>query len=114
MNGFAADAIMWAVAEGLITGDGGKLNPQGTANRAVTAAIMNRFASAYEQFLFESMLHRYGFSSGAGAWGTYFYLEKDGTFTGRFHDSEMGETGDGYPNGTVYISEFSGKFSAPQ
>lgn len=51
------------------------------------------------------------FSSGAGGWGTELYLEKDGSFTGEFHDSNMGETGEGYPNGTCYICEFSGKFA---
>ena len=50
------------------------------------------------------------FSSGAGGWGTELYLNEDGTFTGFFRDSEMGEIGEGYPNGTVYICEFTGKF----
>ena len=47
VNEFAKEAMQWAVAEKLITGDQGNLNPQGTANRAVTAAIMKRFAEAY-------------------------------------------------------------------
>ena len=46
---FAQTAMSWAVANGLITGDGGNLNPQGTANRAVTATIMNRFVNAFEE-----------------------------------------------------------------
>ena len=44
---FAETAMSWAVAKGLITGDNGNLNPQGTANRAVTATIMNRFVEAF-------------------------------------------------------------------
>lgn len=52
------------------------------------------------------------FSSGAGAWGSSLTLNPDGTFVGSYHDSEMGEMGDDYPNGTVYQSEFSGKFGA--
>ena len=51
------------------------------------------------------------YSSGAGAWGTALTLERDGSFTGEYHDSEMGEQGEGYPHGTVYISSFSGRFS---
>ncbi len=51
------------------------------------------------------------FSSGAGAWGTSLTLNADGTFTGSYHDSDMGDIGDGYPNGTRYVCEFSGKFS---
>lgn len=50
------------------------------------------------------------FSSGAGGWGTELTLNPDGTFTGKYHDSEMGSTGEGYPNGTYYVCEFSGSF----
>ena len=38
-------------------------------------------------------------------------LKQDGTFTGSYHDSEMGSTGDSYPGGTVYVCEFSGSFT---
>ena len=50
------------------------------------------------------------FSSGAGAWSTWMTLYGDGSFEGAFHDSNMGESGEGYPNGTVYTSRFRGKF----
>ena len=59
---------------------------------------------------FEGM--EWTFSSGAGGWSTDLQIQPDGTFTGVFHDSEMGETADEYPDGTVYYCEFSGKFSA--
>lgn len=52
------------------------------------------------------------FASGAGAWGTTLTINLDGTFTGQFHDSNMGENGDGYPNGTVYYCNFSGRFGS--
>lgn len=51
------------------------------------------------------------FSSGVGAWYTCIWIEKDGTFTGEFHDSEMGEIGEGYPDGTVYGCLFHGKMT---
>lgn len=54
------------------------------------------------------------FSSGAGGWGTTLTLYEDGTFEGAYHDSEMGDIGDGYPNGSVYVSVFSGKFGEIQ
>ncbi|MDO5477697.1 MAG: hypothetical protein Q4G23_00860 [Clostridia bacterium] len=50
------------------------------------------------------------FSSGAGAWSTEIYLEKDGSFTGGFHDTNMGESGEENPYGTCYVCNFSGKF----
>lgn len=51
------------------------------------------------------------FSSGAGAWGTTLVLQPDGTFSGSYSDSEMGDSGDGYPYGTVYNCEFDGQFT---
>lgn len=52
----------------------------------------------------------FSFLSGAGAWSTELMLYPDGTFTGNFHDSNMGEVGDGYPHGTVYLCDFEGRF----
>ncbi len=45
VSDWAMDAMNWAVAVGLISGEGidGSLNPQGNANRAVCATIMSRF-----------------------------------------------------------------------
>lgn len=54
------------------------------------------------------------FSSGAGGWATEITLNADGTFSGQYHDSEMGDTGNQYPDGTVYISNFNGKFTTPK
>ncbi len=53
----------------------------------------------------------FSYSSGAGGWYTLLTLKPDGTFTGSYHDSEMGSIGEEYPNGTVYISEFEGSFA---
>ena len=51
------------------------------------------------------------FTSGAGAWSTQLSLNRDGSFTGVFHDSEMGDRAEEYPNGSVYICNFSGVFT---
>ncbi len=40
---WAKDAMGWAVAEGLITGSDGRLEPQGSATRAQVATILMRF-----------------------------------------------------------------------
>lgn len=50
------------------------------------------------------------FSSGAGAWRTTLLLNADGSFTGQYSDSDMGDAGEGYPNGTLYLCTFSGRF----
>ncbi len=53
----------------------------------------------------------FSFLSGVGAWSTDLVLSPDGNFSGEFHDSDMGEVGDEYPNGVVYISVFEGRFA---
>lgn len=56
--------------------------------------------------------HQFVFSSGVGAWQTMLNINEDGTFKGEYSDSDMGDTGEGYPDGIVYSSTFEGKFTA--
>lgn len=53
------------------------------------------------------------FASGAGAWCTTLTINPDGTFEGLYHDSDMGDTGEGYPGGTRYSCRFTGTFTEP-
>ena len=50
------------------------------------------------------------FCSGVGAWATTLKIKADGSFSGSFHDSDMGDTGPKYPDGTCYVCDFTGKF----
>ena len=43
------------------------------------------------------------FASGAGGWSTDLQFHADGSVELSFHDSDMGDTGEGYPHGTVYV-----------
>ncbi|MBR6707219.1 MAG: hypothetical protein IKI84_11165 [Clostridia bacterium] len=54
------------------------------------------------------------FYSGAGGWETSLTFGENGAFEGKFHDGEMGETGEGYPDGTVYTCLFHGRLSAAE
>ena len=54
------------------------------------------------------------FASGAGGWATELEIEEDGTFSGEYFDSDMGDRGTDYPNGTRYECEFEGSFQAPE
>lgn len=54
------------------------------------------------------------FSSGAGGWATELNVHADGTFKGQYYDSDMGDTGDGYPGGVMYLCDFNGKFTQPK
>lgn len=56
--------------------------------------------------------YNYSFSSGAGGWSDDFNIEKDGYFHGNYHDSEMGDIGDEYPDGTFYECQYEGHFAS--
>jgi hypothetical protein len=51
------------------------------------------------------------FQSGAGGWRCVLSINRDGTFTGQYTDSEMGAIGDSYPRGTLIVCDFSGIFA---
>ncbi len=53
----------------------------------------------------------WSFCSGVGGWSTDMQIQADGSFSGNFHDSEMGDIGEGYPNGTIYVCAFTGQMT---
>jgi len=53
----------------------------------------------------------FDFSSGVGGWSTELVVSEDGSFTGYFHDWDLGDAGDDYPDGTLYECRFSGMFA---
>ena len=67
------------------------------------------------EFSFSDLEHwAFQFSSGAGGWGTNLQIAADGSFSGDYHDSEMGAVAEEYPNGSIYLSVFTGKFTQPE
>ena len=54
------------------------------------------------------------FTSGAGAWDTTLEMKANGEFEGFYRDTNMGDTGDGYPHGTTNYCKFKGKFANPK
>jgi hypothetical protein len=54
------------------------------------------------------------FSSGVGAWSSGLRLNPEGDFIGIYTDTNLGEQGSGYPNGTVYIQAYKGRFDVVQ
>lgn len=84
--------------------------PQATATVQPTVQP-TATAQAQGALLPDALPLEFTFSSGAGGWGTVLTLQPDGTFTGSYHDSEMGDRDEArYPNGTVYMCTFSGRF----
>ncbi len=78
---------------------------------ALALSATAAFAETSESVLDVMAELEWTFCSGVGAWSTDLRIRADGSFSGDFHDSEMGETGDGYPDGTVYGCCFSGRLS---
>lgn len=71
-------------------------------------------AAEEEAFTFAEVKDReFFFSSGAGGWYTVLYIHEDGTFDGHYQDSNLGDWAPEHPNGTIYYSEFSGRFTEP-
>ena len=65
--------------------------------------------------VFETMADmEWEFCSGAGAWSTLLWIREDGSFIGEFHDSDMGDCTDEYPDGTVYLCSFYGQMGAAE
>ena len=82
---------------------------------ASSVTPVNGQVDALTQEAFGTFPQSFSFSSGVGGWGTSMTIQPDGTFEGAFHDSDMGDTNNGkYPKGTLYLCEFSGKFSVVQ
>lgn len=50
------------------------------------------------------------YTLGVGAWSTDMEIRQDGTFSGIFHDSNMGDIGSSHPDGTMYTCTFDGSF----
>lgn len=67
-------------------------------------------ADTSEEKIFERLIKRFIFTSGAGGWYTGMSISKDGSVKGTYTDMNRGITGSNYPNGQMYISEFTGKF----
>lgn len=67
------------------------------------------------QFTFKDISNlEFWFGSGVGAWCTVLTVNEDGTFEGTYHDADMGDMGEGYPEGTYYLCDFKGKFTQPK
>ena len=49
VSGYAVNAMKWAVANGIVNGSNGKLNPKNNATRAEVAAILMRFCEKTEK-----------------------------------------------------------------
>lgn len=65
---------------------------------------MKRKVIAEEEFSYKDLKGlTFAFSSGAGAWGTVLTVLEDGSFEGNYHDTNMGDTGEEYPNGSVIM-----------
>lgn len=64
---------------------------------------------------FATMPNYYLLAYGRGGWSTDFTMQPDGSFSGVYHDNDMGDADpEAYPGGTRYICAFSGQFARPE
>lgn len=93
-------------------------NTADTSNTAEVTAADTTAETTQENtgdFSFQDLVgHEFFFSSGHGGWNTDLTINADGSFSGVFHDTDMGETGDNYPEGTTEICSFKGQFTEPE
>lgn len=103
------------------------LSPTVIAPRNQLAAVLHRFCQQVAptpppatgdifvvapdaEAIFDQMPKDFVFTSGAGGWATQLTIHPDGIFDGTYYDSNLGDTGPGYPNGTVYYCVFKGSW----
>jgi len=97
---------------GLAAAGCGLIGGTGPTGPAPTPTLLRPSATAAPlDAIFAEMPATFTFSSGAGGWATTVTINPDGSFTGHYLDSNMGETGPGYPNGSAEESIFTGSFS---
>ena len=81
--------------------------------------LTGQWESADAEDFFAALPDLY-FASGVGGWSTGLSFSDATDFYGpgaaelSFHDSDMGDTGEGYPNGTVYVCTCTVHFSGLQ
>lgn len=88
-------------------------SPAESTTEALTETAETPGTLPYEAENFSQFAGKYAFSSGAGAWANVLTLSSDGSFEGKYHDSDAGmveETGEIY--GIVYECEYTGAFSS--
>lgn len=73
--------------------------------------MASAWAETAEPFFAQFGGMEWTFCSGVGGWSTDLRILPDGSFSGEYHDSEMGDCADSYPNGTVYCCSFIGQMS---
>jgi len=118
---WARTPMEWAITNGILDGNtDGSLAPLKGARRCEVAQVFknsekilveNAIPETTGSDIFSQIPSEFVFASGIGAWSTVININPDGSFTGYYHDSDMGDTGPGYPNGTRYECNFAGKFT---
>ncbi len=102
-----------AVVEEIKTDDSSEITSEEATPDNEEASSEEEVTEESDTLTFSDLPRNFTFTSGAGGWSTDIEINEDGSFAGTYHDSDMGDTGEGYPNGTLYICSFSGKFSDP-
>lgn len=63
--------------------------------------------------LFSLLTEPFVFTDDMGNWSTTLTIAEDGSFTGSYHDNELGDSGEDYDQ-TIYYADFEGRFVNPR
>lgn len=67
-----------------------------------------------DENIFAKLPSQFTFSRGAGAWATTFELSPDGTFTGQYADSDMGDAGPDMKTGLSIFPSSAANLQSPK
>ncbi|GHU80973.1 hypothetical protein FACS1894191_7310 [Clostridia bacterium] len=95
----------------IIAGTPARAGAAGSAPAASRAVdVIKNILGGKSNVALPQLPERFMFVGGIGAWGTGVSIKSDGTFSGDFHDANMGSAGEGYL-GVVHECRFSGRFT---
>lgn len=98
----------------VLINDSGEVNKTSETEEIAESINEDSEEALEEDFSFAEFKNlNFTFLSGAGGWSTELTVAEDGTFSGTYHDSEMGSYTEDYPNGIYYYCSFQGKFAEP-
>ena len=109
---FANSSMSWGYdVEGVKELTDKTMGELGAASDVESAANDGVGYDALTSLAFSAFPRDFVCSFGSGGWMTAMTIQKDGTFTGDWHDMDRGDLEGNHPNGVMRICSFEGKFS---
>ena len=112
MKPAVSDATVYYLMEQNVGLDWSSLPDAKVTGAETTTSSSNDNAAFHE--VMKQAAGDYMFSSGSGGWSTDLHVNADGTFSGQYHDANLGDVSAEHPRGAVIESDFTGRFSSAE